>query len=115
MKKIKLYNRDNFDVYFVEEFDFDGVGKFEGHLEGNFISIGIDYNEDGTEYVLGHSGSINIKGEELICFSEGKDVFRCNVYDAKVGELLSKDGVRLSMQKDDGSVYTVVAYYVYRR
>lgn len=49
MKKIKLYNRDNFDVYFVEEFNFDGAGKFEGHLEGNFISIGIDYNEDGTE------------------------------------------------------------------
>lgn len=72
-------------------------------------------NEDGTEYVLGHSGSINIKGEELICFSEGRDVFRCNVYDAKVGELLSKDGVRLSMTRDDGSEYAVIAYYVYRR
>lgn len=72
-------------------------------------------NSDGTEYVLGHSGSINIKGEELICFSEGKDVFRCNIYDVKVGELLSKDGVRLSMTRDDGSEYTVIAYYVYRR
>lgn len=72
-------------------------------------------NEDGTEYVLGHSGSINIKGDELICFSEGKDVFRCNVYDAKLGELLSKDGVRLSMTRDDGSEYSVIAYYVYRR
>lgn len=72
-------------------------------------------NEDGTEYVLGHSGSINIKGDELICFSEGRDVFRCNVYEAKVGELLSKDGVRLAMKKDDGSEYAVIAYYVYRR
>ncbi len=72
-------------------------------------------NEDGTEYVLGHSGSINIKGDELICFSEGKDVFRCNVYDAKLGELLSKDGVRLSMTRDDGTEYSVIAYYVYRR
>ena len=72
-------------------------------------------NEDGTEYVLGHSGSINIKGEELICHSDGKDVFRCNVYEAKVGELLSKDGVRLSMIRDDGSEYAVIAYYVYRR
>ena len=72
-------------------------------------------NEEGTEYVLGHSGSINIKGEDLIVFSEGKDVFRCNVYDAKVGELLSKDGVRLSMKKEDGSEYSVIAYYVYRR
>ncbi len=72
-------------------------------------------DENGVEYVLGHSGSINIKGEELICFSDGKDVFRCNVYDAKVGELLSKDGVRLSKTNEDGSEYSVVAYYVYRR
>ena len=72
-------------------------------------------NEDGTEYVLGHSGSINVKDDELICFSEGKDVFRCNVYDAKLGELLSKDGVRLSMTRDDGTEYSVIAYYVYRR
>lgn len=72
-------------------------------------------NADGTEFVLGHSGSINIKGEELICFSEGKDVFRCNIYEVKVGELLSKDGVRLSKTLDDGSEYSVVAYYVYRR
>ena len=72
-------------------------------------------NEDGTEYVLGRSGSINIKGEELICHSDGRDVFRCNIYDAKVGELLSKDGVRLSMTRDDGSEYAVIAYYVYRR
>ena len=84
-------------------------------INGRAIKHVTTRGEDGVEYVLGHSGSINIKGEELICFSEGKDVFRCNVYDAKVGELLSKDGVRLSMQKDDGSVYTVVAYYVYRR
>ena len=72
-------------------------------------------DENGTEYVLGHSGSINIKGEELICFSEGRDVFRCNIYDAKVGELLSKDGVRLSMIREDGSEYALIAYYVYRR
>ena len=72
-------------------------------------------DENGTEHVLGHSGSINIKGVELICFSEGRDVFRCNIYDAKVGELLSKDGVRLSMIREDGSEYAIIAYYVYRR
>lgn len=48
MKRIKLYNRDNFDVYFVETFDFIN-SIFEGYLEGNFVSVGIDYNEDGTE------------------------------------------------------------------
>ncbi len=84
-------------------------------INGRAIKHVTTRDESGTEYVLGHSGSINIKGEELICFSEGKDVFRCNVYDAKVGELLSKDGVRLSYTKPDGSVYSVVAYYVYRR
>lgn len=72
-------------------------------------------NSDGTEYVLGHSGSINIKNDELICHADGKDVFRCNIYEAKVGELLSKDGVRLSYTKEDGSEYSVIAYYVYRR
>ena len=72
-------------------------------------------DENNVEYVLGHSGSINIKGEELICFSEGRDVFRCNIYDAKVGELLSKDGVRLAKKNEDGSEYAVIAYYVYHR
>lgn len=48
MKKIKLYNRDNFDVYFIEDFDFTN-NIFEGYLEGNFISVGIDYNGDGSK------------------------------------------------------------------
>lgn len=72
-------------------------------------------DENGTEIILGHSGSINIRNDELIVFSEGRDVFRCNVYDAEVGELLSRDGVRLKCVNEDGSVQAVTAYYVYRR
>ena len=48
-------------------------------------------------------------------FSEGRDVFRCNVYDAEVGELMSKDGVRLSYIDENGQKHAVTAYYVYRR
>ena len=72
-------------------------------------------DENGTEIILGHSGSISVKDDELIVFSEGRDVFRCNVYDAEVGELMSKDGVRLSYVDEQGEKHEVTAYYVYRR
>ncbi|MBQ2676140.1 MAG: hypothetical protein IJF54_01900 [Clostridia bacterium] len=72
-------------------------------------------NEEGVEYVLGRSGRINIKEPEIIVSCEGKDVFRCNIYEAEIGELLSRDGVRISGVNQDGEMVSVVAYYVYRR
>lgn len=72
-------------------------------------------DENGTEIILGHSGTISIKDDELIVFSEGRDVFRCSVYEVEAGELLSKDGVRLKHTDENGNVNAVTAYYVFRR
>lgn len=69
-------------------------------------------DQNGVDLVLGRNGSINIKGEELIVFCEGKDLFRGNIYEIEVGELLSRDGVRLQKTNKDGTKTSVVAYYV---
>lgn len=85
------------------------------HIRSRAIKYVSTRDENGVEYVLGHSGSISVKDDELIVYSEGRDVFRCNVYDAEVGELMSKDGVRLSYVGENGVKHAVTAYYVYRR
>ena len=68
-------------------------------------------DETGAEYVLGKSGGINIKDEELIVFTEGKTVFRCSIYDLEAAELLSRDGVRLSYTDENGQEVAVVAHF----
>lgn len=85
------------------------------HIRSRALKYVSARDENGTEYVLGHSGSISIKNDELIVYCDGRDVFRCNVYDADVGELMSKDGVRLSYIDENGENHAVTAYYVYRR
>ena len=85
------------------------------HLRSRAIKYVSTRDEQGNETVLGHSGTISIKDDELIVFSEGKDVFRCNAYDAEVGELMSRDGVRLSYIDENGVKHAVTASYVYRR
>lgn len=72
-------------------------------------------DKNGSELVLGHNGSISVRNGEIIVYSQGRDVFRESVYKAQVGELLSRDGVRLTKTLENGEKYTVVAYYVYRR
>ena len=71
--------------------------------------------EDGIEYVIGKSGIMSISGEELVIFCNAAEVFRCNVYKAEMGELLSHDGVRIKSTDENGITQSVVAYYTYKR
>lgn len=47
------------------------------------------------EYVLGRSGVISIRGEEVIVSASSKTVFRVSIRDVNVSYLLSGDGVIL--------------------
>ncbi len=70
---------------------------------------------DGVEEVIGKSGGLNIKGEELLVFASGKVLMRCRIEDMQAWELLSKDGVVITAPDLDrgGEERTVIAYYVY--
>ncbi len=71
--------------------------------------------DDNIEYVIGKSGIMSISGDELVIFCNANEVFRCNIYQAEMGELLSHDGVRIKSTDDDGKTHSVVAYYTYKR
>lgn len=72
-------------------------------------------DEDGVEYTLGKSGSISIHDGEIIIWCEGHEVFRTDLYEADMGELLSRDGVRIKGLNQKGELVSVVAHYTARR
>ena len=43
---------------------------------------------------------------------EGRDVFRCDVEQMEIGELLSRDGVRIMTTDAQGEPQSVVCYFV---
>lgn len=71
-------------------------------------------DENGVECVLGRRGSINIRNDEIIVSNEQSAVFRCNVFEADIGELLSKNGVRISGINSDGKHMSLIAHFVKR-
>lgn len=127
MKTIKLYNRDNFDVYFVEDFNFTN-NIFEGYLIGNFISIGIDYNDDGSKilsidpnggpqilinkFIYTYSDELGTKFELIeIIFDEENNRFKL-IFDYLGGEIpvekeyiiIEQSDENLSTENDEGLI-----------
>ena len=70
-----------------------------------------------VDEVIGRSGNINIRNDELLLFASGDVIFRAKVDDLQIWELLSKDGVVLTgADLEHGGVErTVIAFYVYYR
>mgnify|MGYP001034027233 FL=1 len=73
--------------------------------------------KDDVEEVIGRSGGLNIRGEELLVFASGQVLLRCKIAQMQAAELLSKDGVVITAPdlEHGGEVRTVVAHYVYYR
>ncbi len=72
--------------------------------------------KDGVDEVIGRNGGLNIRDEEFIVYASGKVLFRCNLDELQIWELLSKDGVVLSGPDiESGRERTVIAFYVYHR
>lgn len=72
---------------------------------------------NNVDEVVGRSGAINIKGDELIVLSSFDIEFRCKIEDLTASDLMSLDGVVLSGHdlEHDGKFRTIIAYYSYYR
>ena len=72
---------------------------------------------NGTHEVIGRSGALNIKEDELLVFASADVLMRCKVEQMQAWELLSKDGVVITAPdlEHEGKVRTVIVHYVYYR
>jgi hypothetical protein len=71
----------------------------------------------GTHEVIGRSGALNIKGDELLVFASADVLMRCKIEQMEAWELLSKDGVVLTGPdyEHGGARRTIIVHYVYYR
>lgn len=73
--------------------------------------------KDDVEEVIGRSGGLNIRGDELLVFASADVLLRCKIAEMQAAELLSHDGVVITAPdlEHGGAVRTVIVYYVYYR
>lgn len=74
-------------------------------------------NKNGVDEVIGRSGGLNIKGDELLVFASADVLMRCKIEEMQAWELLSHDGVVITAPdlEHGGIERTVIVYYVYYR
>lgn len=72
---------------------------------------------NNVDEVVGRSGAINLKDDELIVLSSFDIEFRCKISDLSASDLMSLDGVVLSGHdlEHEGRFRTIIAYYSYYR
>ena len=72
---------------------------------------------DNVDEVIGRSGGLNIKDDELLVFASADVLMRCKIEEMQAWELLSKDGVVITAPdlEHDGKLRTVIVHYVYYR
>lgn len=70
-----------------------------------------------VEEVIGRSGGLNIRGDELLVFASADVLMRCKIAEMQAAELLSHDGVVITAPdlEHGGAVRTIIVYYVYYR
>lgn len=83
-------------------------------LNGRAIKYVTERKED-VDLVIGHSGALIVKEDELIVFSDSDVVFRAKLDQLRSSELLSLEGVILTAPdiEHGGADRTVIAYYTY--
>ncbi len=72
---------------------------------------------DGVDEVIGRSGGLNIRDDELLVFASADVLMRCKIEEMQAWELLSKDGVVITAPdlEHGGVERTIIVYYVYYR
>ncbi len=72
---------------------------------------------DNVDEVIGRSGGLNIRDDELLVYASSQVLMRCKIADMQASELLSKDGVVISAPdlEQGGRERTIIVYYVYYR
>lgn len=73
--------------------------------------------KDDVEEVIGRSGGLNIRDNELLVFASADVLMRCKIAEMQAAELLSHDGVVITAPdlEHAGTVRTIIVYYVYYR
>ena len=72
--------------------------------------------QDDVDVVIGRDGGFNIREGDLIVYASSKVLFRAEIDNLQIWELLSKDGVVLTgYDKESGCDRTLIAHYVYYR
>ena len=73
--------------------------------------------KDDVDEVIGRSGALNIRDDELLVFASADVIFRCKIEQMQAWELLSKDGVVITAPdlEHEGRERTIIVYYVYYR
>lgn len=73
--------------------------------------------KDDVEEVIGRSGGLNIRDDELLVFASADVLMRCKIAEMQAAELLSHDGVVITAPdlEHGGVMRTVIVYYVYYR
>lgn len=86
------------------------------HLDGKGLKC-VTERVDGVEEIVGKSGAIIVKGDELLMYAGQDVVFRCMIDEMRAWELMSLDGVTVTAPdiEHGGEERTVIAYYSYWR
>lgn len=72
--------------------------------------------QNDVDVVIGREGGFNIREGDLLVFASSKVLFRAEIDNLQIWELLSKDGVVLTgYDKESGKERTLIAHYVYYR
>ena len=72
---------------------------------------------DNVDEVIGRSGGLNIRDDELLVFASADVLMRCKIEQMQASELLSKDGVVITAPdlEHDRVERTIIVFYVYYR
>ena len=83
---------------------------------GHHIKYVTEKRNDVDE-VIGRSGGLNIRDDELLVFASADVLLRCKIEEMQAWELLSKDGVVITAPdlEHGGKERTVIVHYVYYR
>ena len=86
------------------------------YLDGRALKC-VTERIEGVEEVVGRAGAILKKDDELLVLSDQKILLRTKISDLYAWELLSLDGVVMTVRdlEHDGTERTVIAYYSYWR
>ena len=70
-----------------------------------------------TDSVIGKNGGFNIRNGQLIVSADNRVIFRCNIEEMTVSELMSLEGVIITAPdiEQGGKIRMIICYYVYYR
>ncbi len=90
--------------------------QMAAHLDGMSLKC-VTERINGVEELVGKSGAIVVRNDELLVYSSMDVLFRCGIYDLNAWELMSLDGAVLTgPDKEHGDAErSIIVHYTYWR